>query len=355
MTKKAVITGITGQDGAYLATLLLLKGYEVYGVQRRSAVGHTPNIDHIIEDPNLLLCYGDVMDSSMLMRLIGDVKPDEVYNLAAQSHVGVSFQIPEYTANIDGLGALRILEAIRSLGLKDKTRFYQASTSELYGNPIETPQTEQTPFHPVSPYGVAKLFAYWTTVNYREAHGMYACNGILFNHESMLRGKEFVSQKIVKGLVGIKMGTQDCLYLGNLRAMRDWGHAADYVKSMWMMLQQDRPGDFVIATGKQYSVKEFVDKAARQLGIRLKWVRWLGESVLEEGYDLDTGNTIIRVDASLFRPSEVYSLRGDATKAKQVLGWEPTFDLDGVIHDMLGAEIERNSIGENQWQQLTTL
>lgn len=336
MKKRALITGITGQDGAYLATLLLYKGgYKVYGLQRRSAVNHTPNIDHLKSDPDFNLVYGDVTDSSVLMRLIDEIRPDEVYNLAAQSHVGVSFQIPEYTANIDGIGALRILEAIRSLGLRDKTRFYQASTSELYGNPKEFPQTETTPFHPRSPYGVAKLFAYWTTVNYREAHGLFACNGILFNHESSLRGDEFVTRKIVHGLTMIKFGAQKCLYLGNLNAKRDWGHAADYVLSMWLMLQQDKPDDYVIATGKQYSVRDFVDMSAKQLNMPLEWK---GEGVSEKAIDSLTGKTVVCIDQTLCRPLDIDSLLGDASKAKAILGWEPSFSLDDLIHDMIWAE-----------------
>src|SRR5688572_5242886 len=322
--KKALITGITGQDGAYLAELLLAKGYEVHGVKRRTSLFNTDRIDHLYQDPHekgvrFVLHHGDMTDGSSLTRIIQQVLPDEIYNLAAQSHVAVSFEEPEYTANSDAMGPLRILEAMRILGLEKKTRFYQASTSELYGKVQETPQRETTPFYPRSPYAVAKLYAYWITVNYREAYGMYACNGILFNHESPVRGETFVTRKITRALARIKLGLQDCLYLGNLEAKRDWGHARDYVEAQWLMLQQDAPEDFVIATGVQYSVRDFVNATAAELGIK---VSWHGTGVEEKGYDA-AGKCIIAVDPRYFRPTEVETLLGDASKAREKLGWAP--------------------------------
>jgi len=339
--KSALITGITGQDGAYLAELLLEKGYEVHGVKRRSSLFNTDRIDHLYQDPhvsnrNFILHYGDMTDSSSLIRIIQQVQPDEIYNLAAQSHVAVSFEEPEYTANSDALGALRMLEAIRILGLEKKTRFYQASTSELYGLVQETPQKETTPFYPRSPYGVAKLYAYWITVNYREAYGMYACNGILFNHESPVRGETFVTRKITRALARIKLGLQDCLYLGNLSARRDWGHARDYVEVQWLMLQQEQPEDFVIATGKQYSVRQFVDAAARELGIQITWA---GKSVEETGTD-QHGKVIVRVDSRYFRPTEVETLLGDPTKAKEKLGWAPKITFDELVAEMVREDLK---------------
>ena len=318
MTKVAIITGVTGQDGAYLAELLLKKGYIVHGIKRRASLFNTDRIDHLYQDPhvenkNFILHYGDLTDSTNLIRIIKQVQPDEIYNLAAMSHVAVSFDTPEYTANADGIGTLRILEAIRLLGLEKKTRFYQASTSELYGLVQEIPQRETTPFYPRSPYAVAKLYGYWITVNYREAYGMYACNGILFNHESPIRGETFVTRKITRALARIKLGLQDCLYLGNLDALRDWGHARDYVEMQWLMLQQDQPDDFVIATGVQYSVRQFVDTAAKQLDIRITWT---GSGVEEIGTDAD-GKVIVKVDPRYFRPTEVETLLGDPTKAKK--------------------------------------
>ncbi|OIP09009.1 MAG: GDP-mannose 4,6-dehydratase [Betaproteobacteria bacterium CG2_30_68_42] len=331
MTKTALITGVTGQDGAYLAEFLLGKGYIVHGVKRRSSLFNTDRIDHLYQDPhlsnrNFILHYGDMTDSSSLVRIIQQVQPDEIYNLAAQSHVQVSFEEPEYTANSDALGVLRVLEAIRILGLDRKTRFYQASTSELYGLVQETPQRETTPFYPRSPYAVAKLYGYWIVVNYREAYGLYACNGILFNHESPVRGETFVTRKITRALARIKLGLQDCLYLGNLSARRDWGHARDYVEAQWLMLQQERPEDFVIATGVQHSVREFVEAAAGELGMR---IRWQGQGVDEIGY-LD-GRGIVRVDPRYFRPTEVETLLGDATKAREKLGWTPRITFDELV------------------------
>ena len=327
MKKIALITGVTGQDGAYLAELLLDKGYEVHGIKRRSSLFNTDRIDHLYQDPHdangasrrLVLHYGDMTDSSSLIRIIQQVRPAEIYNLAAQSHVAVSFEEPEYTANSDALGALRVLEAIRILGREKETRFYQASTSELYGLVQETPQKETTPFYPRSPYAVAKLYAYWITVNYREAYGMYACNGILFNHESPIRGETFVTRKITRALARIRLGLQDCLYLGNLDALRDWGHAKDYVEMQWLMLQQEQPEDFVIATGVQFSVRDFVNEAARELDMP---IRWSGSGVDEKGYDTD-GKCIVAVDPRYFRPTEVATLLGDATKARERLGWTP--------------------------------
>ena len=333
--KKALITGITGQDGAYLAEFLLGKGYEVHGIRRRASLFNTDRIDHLYRDPHeegtrLFLHYGDMTDSSSLIRVIGQVQPDEIYNLAAQSHVAVSFEEPEYTANSDALGALRVLEAIRLLGLQHKTRFYQASTSELYGLVQETPQKETTPFYPRSPYAVAKLYAYWITVNYREAYGIYACNGILFNHESPNRGETFVTRKITRALARIKLGLQTCLYLGNLDAKRDWGHARDYVEMQWLMLQQDVAEDFVIATGVQYSVREFVDAAAREIGLDISWK---GSGVNECGYDQD-GRCIVKVDEEYFRPTEVESLLGDATMAREKLGWVPQTTFAELVAEM---------------------
>jgi GDPmannose 4,6-dehydratase len=341
MKKKALITGITGQDGAYLAELLLEKGYEVHGIRRRASQFNTDRIDHLYQDPHsagtrLFLHYGDMTDSSSLIRIIQQVLPDEIYNLAAQSHVAVSFEEPEYTANSDALGALRILEAIRLLGLEKKTRFYQASTSELYGLVQETPQKETTPFYPRSPYAAAKLYAYWITVNYREAYGIYACNGILFNHESPLRGETFVTRKITRALARIKLGLQDCLYLGNLNAKRDWGHARDYVEMQWLMLQQEKPEDFVIATGIQYSVRQFVDAAAHELGMQ---IRWSGEGVEETGTD-QQGHVIIRVDPRYFRPTEVETLLGDATKAKEKLGWVPRTGFQELVAEMVREDLK---------------
>ncbi|HSW62588.1 MAG TPA: GDP-mannose 4,6-dehydratase [Dissulfurispiraceae bacterium] len=339
--KKALISGITGQDGAYLAEFLLQRGYEVHGIKRRSSLFNTSRIDHIYQDPHVhnrrfILHYGDLTDSTNLIRIIQEVQPDEVYNLAAQSHVAVSFESPEYTANSDALGALRLLEAIRILGLSAKTRFYQASTSELYGLVRETPQRETTPFYPRSPYAVAKLYAYWITVNYREAYGMFACNGILFNHESPIRGETFVTRKITRALARIKLGLQDTLYLGNLSARRDWGHAKDYVKAMWLMLQQETPEDLVIATGEQHSVKEFVETAARELGIS---INWQGDGIDEKGYN-QAGKCIVSVDQRYFRPTEVETLLGDATKAGEKLGWYPAISFHELIAEMVREDLK---------------
>ena len=341
MSKVALITGITGQDGAYLAEFLLSKGYVVHGIKRRSSSFNTDRIDHLYQDPhvshrNFILHYGDMTDSSSLVRIIQQVQPDELYNLAAQSHVAVSFEEPEYTANSDALGALRVLEAIRILGLEKKTRFYQASTSELFGLVQETPQKETTPFYPRSPYAVAKLYAYWITVNYREAYGMYACNGILFNHESPIRGETFVTRKITRALSRIKLGLQECVYLGNLDAKRDWGHARDYVEMQWLMLQQEQPEDFVIATGVQYSVRDFVDAAAEEIGIK---VRWEGTGVDEKGYDED-GKCIVAVDPRYFRPTEVETLLGDPTKAKEKLGWVPKISFKELVAEMVREDLK---------------
>ncbi len=339
--KRALITGVTGQDGAYLSELLLEKGYEVHGIKRRSSLFNTDRIDHLYQDPHeenrrFILHHGDLTDSTSLIRIIQHVQPDEIYNLAAQSHVAVSFEEPEYTANSDALGALRILEAIRILGLEKKTRFYQASTSELYGLVQETPQKETTPFYPRSPYAVAKLYAYWITVNYREAYGMYACNGILFNHESPLRGETFVTRKITRALARIKLRLQDCLYLGNMDSKRDWGHAKDYVEMQWLMLQQDQPEDFVIATGEQYSVRDFVNAACDELGIK---IRWEGHGVDEKGYD-DLGKCIVAVDTRYFRPAEVETLLGDATKAKEKLGWETKITFKELVSEMVREDLK---------------
>jgi GDPmannose 4,6-dehydratase len=363
--KIALITGITGQDGAYLASLLLRKGYEVHGIKRRASLFNTDRIDHLYQDPHVetrkfILHYGDMTDSSSLIRIIQKVQPTEIYNLAAQSHVQVSFEEPEYTANSDALGALRILEAIRILGFDKTTRFYQASTSELYGLVQETPQTEKTPFYPRSPYGVAKLYAYWITVNYREAYGMYACNGILFNHESPVRGETFVTRKITRGLARIYLGLQDCLYLGNLDAKRDWGHARDYVKMQWLMLQQDRPEDYVIASGIQHSVREFVEKAAAHVGITLEW---RGQGIQKHGIieavSGDTarkpGDVIVRVDSRYFRPTEVDTLLGDASKAKQKLGWEPKITFSELVSEMMMEDLKsarRDTLVKNHGYQV---
>jgi GDPmannose 4,6-dehydratase len=339
--KKGLITGITGQDGAYLAQFLLEKGYEVHGIKRRTSLLNTERVDHLYQDPHVIdrrfvLHYGDMTDSNSLIRVLQKVKPDEIYNLAAQSHVGVSFEQPEFTANTDALGTLRLLEGIRILGMQDRVRFYQASSSELYGLVHESPQNECTPFHPRSPYGVAKLYAFWITVNYREAYDMYACNGILFNHESPVRGETFVSRKITRGLARIKVGLQDCLYLGNLDARRDWGHARDYVEMQWLMLQQDEPEDFVIATGEQHTVREFVNTAAAELGISLTWK---GSGVEEKGHDA-RGNCIVQVDPRYFRPAEVDSLVGDATKARTKLGWKPRANFRELVREMVTADLE---------------
>jgi len=343
LTKKvALITGITGQDGAYLAELLIKKGYSVHGVRRRTSLFNTSRIDHLLHDPHdrgvdLTLHHGDLTDSSSITRIVQLVQPDEIYNLAAQSHVAVSFEEPEYTANSDALGALRILETIRILGLEKKTRFYQASTSELYGLVQETPQRETTPFYPRSPYAIAKLYAYWITVNYRESYGIYACNGILFNHESPIRGETFVTRKVTRALARIKLGMQERLYLGNLDSLRDWGHARDYVEGMWLMLQQDQPEDFVIATGEQHSVREFVTLSAREMGID---VRWEGQGVDEKGYDVATGACIVAVDPRYFRPAEVETLLGDASKAKAKLGWQPTATFMELVREMAEEDLK---------------
>ena len=327
--KVALITGITGQDGSYLAELLLEKGYEVHGIVRRSSLINTHRIDGIYD--RLSLHYGDLTDSTNLVRVIQKVQPDEIYNLGAQSHVKVSFEMPEYTADVDAVGTLRVLEAVRLLGMEDRVRIYQASTSELYGLVQETPQKETTQFYPRSPYGVAKLYGYWITKNYREAYGMYACTGILFNHESPRRGETFVTRKITQALSKISVGLQDCLYLGNLNAKRDWGHAKDFVEAMWMMLQQDEPDDYVIATGVQYSVKDFVEEAASYFGMKIVW---MGEGLDEYGYDLNTKKVVIKVDPKYFRPAEVETLLGDASKAKEKLGWEPKISFKQLVEDM---------------------
>ena len=329
--KTALITGITGQDGSYLAELLIEKGYMVHGIVRRASLINTHRIDHIFDHPQMKLHYGDLTDAGNLVHVIQKCKPDEIYNLAAQSHVKVSFELPEYTGNVDGLGTLRILEAVRILEMEEKVRIYQASTSELYGLVQEVPQKETTPFYPRSPYGVAKLYAYWITKNYRESYGMYACTGILFNHESPRRGETFVTRKITRGLSKISCGLQDVLYLGNLNAKRDWGHAKDYAEAMWLMLQQDSPEDYVIATGQQYSVREFVEKSAQYFGMDIEWQ---GEGLDEIGIDKNTGRVVIKVDDKYFRPAEVESLLGDATKAKEQLGWEPKISFDELVEDM---------------------
>jgi GDPmannose 4,6-dehydratase len=355
MSKVALITGVTGQDGAYLAEFLLKKGYVVHGVKRRASLFNTDRIDHLYQDPhvehrNFVLHYGDLTDATNLIRIIQEVQPDEIYNLAAMSHVAVSFDTPEYTANADGLGTLRILEAIRILGLEKKTRFYQASTSELYGLVQETPQTEKTPFYPRSPYAVAKIYGYWITVNYREAYGLYACNGILFNHESPIRGETFVTRKITRAVARIALGLQDCLFLGNMDALRDWGHARDYVEVQWLMLQQDEPDDFVIATGVQYSVRDFVNASVEEIGIKL---RWEGTGVDEVGIVdaveagrgsrdavLTPGQVVVRVDPRYFRPTEVETLLGDPTKAKEKLGWTPTTTFEEMVVEMVRSDLD---------------
>jgi GDPmannose 4,6-dehydratase len=342
MTKKtALITGVTGQDGAYLAELLLTKDYSVHGIKRRTSLINTDRIDHIYHDPHeqgfdFTLHHGDLTDSSSLIRIVEEVQPDEIYNLAAQSHVAVSFEEPEYTANSDALGPLRILEALRILGLEKKSRFYQASTSELYGLVQETPQKETTPFYPRSPYAVAKLYAYWITVNYREAYGIYACNGILFNHESPLRGETFVTRKITRALARIKLGLQDRVHLGNLDAKRDWGHARDYVEMQWLMLQQEKAEDYVIATGEQHSVRDFVNYAAEEVGIK---VRWEGQGVDEKGYNTETGKCILAIDPRYFRPAEVETLLGDASKAKRQLGWSPQTSFRDLVSEMMREDL----------------
>ena len=344
MNKIALITGITGQDGSYLAELLLEKGYEVHGIKRRTSLFNTDRIDHLYQDPHtgdhrFVLHHGDLTDSSNLIRIIQHIKPAEIYNLAAQSHVAVSFEEPEYTANSDGIGTLRILEAIRILGMEKTTRFYQASTSELFGKVQEIPQKETTPFYPRSPYAVAKLYAYWITVNYREAYGIYACNGILFNHESPVRGETFVTRKITRALARIKLGLQDDLYLGNLAAKRDWGHARDYVEMQWLMLQQDQPEDFVIATGVQYSVRDFIDAAAEELGMKIVWE---GQGLDEKGYWITSASgrkLIVQVDPRYFRPTEVETLLGDPTKAKEKLGWTPRISFKELVSEMVREDL----------------
>lgn len=342
MQKVALITGVTGQDGSYLAEFLLAKGYIVHGIKRRSSSFNTERVDPIYEDPHVtnrhfILHYGDLSDSTNLIRLVKEIQPDEIYNLGAQSHVKVSFDSPEYTADVDGLGTMRLLEAIRLLGLEKKTKIYQASTSELYGKVQETPQTETTPFFPRSPYGVAKLYAYWITVNFRESYGIFACNGILFNHESPRRGETFVTRKITRAFARIKLGLQEKLFLGNLNALRDWGHAKDYVEMMWLMLQQDEPDDYVIATGKQYSVRQFVEFAGKEAGIE---IRWEGERIEEKGYDVKTGKCIVEVDPVYFRPAEVETLLGDPTKAKEKLGWVPKITCEELVAEMVKEDLK---------------
>lgn len=354
MVKKAIITGVTGQDGSYLAEFLLEKGYEVHGIKRRSSSFNTERVDHIYQDPHednprFYLHYGDLTDTSNLVRLMSQIEPDEVYNLGAQSHVAVSFESPEYTADVDAIGTLRLLEAIRFLKLENKTRFYQASTSELYGLVQEIPQTEKTPFHPRSPYAVAKMYAYWIAVNYREAYGMYACNGILFNHESPRRGETFVTRKITRAMARIAQGLQDCLYLGNMNALRDWGHAKDYVEMQWLMLQQEQATDYVIATGVQYSVRDFVNKSAARLGLELEWK---GSGAEEEGYVVSQsgasvkeglnliGKRVVAVDPRYYRPAEVETLLGDPSKAKSELGWEPKIGLDELVSEMVDCDLD---------------
>jgi len=354
MTQVALITGITGQDGSYLAEFLLKKGYDVHGIKRRSSSFNTERVDHIYQDPHetdprFFLHYGDLTDTSNLVRLISEIQPDEIYNLGAQSHVAVSFESPEYTADVDAIGTLRLLEAIRFLKLENKTRFYQASTSELYGLVQETPQTEKTPFHPRSPYAVAKMYAYWIAVNYREAYGMYACNGILFNHESPRRGETFVTRKITRALARISQGLQECLYLGNMDALRDWGHAKDYVEMQWLMLQQEKPDDFVIATGVQYSVRDFVNKSAACLGLTIEWrgdaeneegvVSGQSSEFVKDGLNL-VGQRIVAVDPRYYRPAEVETLLGDPTKAKTDLGWEPKTTLDELVKEMIEVDLD---------------
>ena len=342
MNKVALITGVTGQDGAFLAEFLLGKGYQVHGIKRRSSLFNTDRIDHLYQDPHVpsrhfILHHGDMTDSSSLVHAIQRIQPDEIYNLAAQSHVAVSFEEPEYTANSDAIGTLRVLEAIRLLGLAGKTRFYQASSSELYGLARETPQKETTPFYPRSPYGVAKLYAYWITVNYREAYGIFACNGILFNHESPTRGETFVTRKITRGLARVKLGLENCLYLGNLNARRDWGHARDYVEAQWLMLQQEKPEDFVIATGEQHSVREFVEAAAAEIGLQISWK---GKGADEKGYD-SAGRCIVAVDPRYFRPTEVDALLGDASKARAKLGWSPRVGFKELVSEMAREDLKK--------------
>jgi GDPmannose 4,6-dehydratase len=341
MTKTALITGITGQDGAYLADFLLKKDYIVHGIKRRSSSFNTDRIDHLYQDPHtqdrrLILHYGDLTDSTNMLRIVQEAQPDEIYNLGAQSHVAVSFGTPEYTADVNAMGPLRCLEAIRILGLEKRTRFYQASTSELFGLVQESPQKETTPFYPRSPYAVAKMYAYWIVVNYREAYGIYGCNGILFNHESPLRGETFVTRKITRGLSRIKLGLDDCLYMGNLDALRDWGHAKDYVEAQWLMLQQDKPEDFVIATGEQHSVREFIELAGRESGFE---IRWQGKGVNEVGYD-QKGRAVVRVDPRYFRPTEVEALLGDPTKAKEKLGWKPRISFVELVKEMVREDLK---------------
>lgn len=355
MDKVALITGVTGQDGAYLAEFLLKKGYIVHGIKRRASLFNTDRIDHLYQDPhvehrNFVLHYGDLTDSTNLIRIIQEVQPDEIYNLAAMSHVAVSFDTPEYTANADGVGTLRLLEAIRILKLENKTRFYQASTSELYGKVQEVPQSETTPFYPRSPYAAAKIYAYWITVNHRESYGMFACNGILFNHESPIRGETFVTRKITRALARISLGLQDCLYLGNMDAQRDWGHARDFVEAQWLMLQQDEPEDYVIATGKQYSVRAFVDAAAAELGLKLRWQgNGVNEVGIVEAIDADSGTqggsvqpgqVVVKVDPRYFRPAEVDTLLGDPSKAKRQLGWVPKVGFEELVAEMVQSDLE---------------
>ena len=338
--KKALITGITGQDGAYLAELLLAKGYEVHGIKRRASSFNTDRIDHLYRDPHepdrrMILHYGDLTDATNLIRVVQEVRPEEIYNLAAQSHVAVSFETAEYTANSDALGTLRLLEAIRICGLAGATKFYQASSSEMFGKVVETPQRETTPFYPRSPYAAAKVYAYWITVNYREAYGLFACNGILFNHEGPTRGETFVTRKITRGLARIKAGLDECLYLGNLDALRDWGHARDYVRAQWLMLQQDRPEDYVIASGEQHSVRTFVERAAEQLGMQL---RWHGSKLDEHAVDVGSGRTVVRIDPRYFRPAEVDTLLGDASKARRQLGWAPEVGFAELVREMVESD-----------------
>jgi len=342
LSRKALITGITGQDGAYLAEFLLGKGYEVHGIKRRASSFNTDRIDHLYRDPHesgvrLKLHYGDLTDATNLIRVVQQVQPDEIYNLAAQSHVAVSFETPEYTANADALGTLRLLEAIRILGLEKTTRFYQASTSEMFGKVQEIPQKETTPFYPRSPYGAAKVYAYWITVNYRESYGLYACNGILFNHESPIRGETFVTRKITRGLARIREGLDQCLFLGNLDALRDWGHALDYVKAQWLLMQHEVADDYVIATGEQHSVREFVERVAAELGHAIEW---RGAGVSEEGIDPTTGRVIVKVDPRYFRPAEVETLLGDSTKARTRLGWKPEISFETLVKEMVAADVE---------------
>jgi GDPmannose 4,6-dehydratase len=358
MSKRALITGITGQDGAYLAELLLSKGYEVHGVKRRASSFNTDRIDHLYQDPHatgvrMHLHYGDLTDATNVLRIVQQVQPDEIYNLAAQSHVQVSFETPEYTANADGLGALRLLEAIRILHLERRTRFYQASTSEMFGLVAETPQSERTPFHPRSPYGVAKLYGHWITINYREAYGLYACSGILFNHESPIRGETFVSRKITRGLTRISIGLQNCLYLGNLEARRDWGHARDYVEAQWLMLQQPQARDYVIATGRQHSVREFVEQAAGHLDMRIEW---RGSGHEETGVDRKSERTVVRLDPRYLRPTEVDTLLGDASRARAELGWAPRTTFEELVREMVDADLalaRRDALVRREGYQVT--